>query len=107
MCGEDVLFSTGTDEHGSKVQAAAKAAGLSPQAQVDKISAGPVQFLLMRHFIKFDIILPFVEFRELFDELSISYDRFVRSTDERHKAVAQAVWRKLKVHSKLKYLHSQ
>lgn len=40
MCGQNVLLSTGTDEHGSKVQAAAKAAGVPPQTHVDQISSG-------------------------------------------------------------------
>jgi methionyl-tRNA synthetase len=66
--GDRVHFSTGTDEHGIKVAKAAKAAGLSPQKFVDQNATN---------------------FRASWDKLNISYDDFVRTTEERHKKNAQ------------------
>ncbi len=66
--GEKVLFTVGSDEHGEKVAQSAKAAGLSPQAYVDHMSA---------------------DFQKLMDLSLISYDRFVRTTDKDHIAAAQ------------------
>ena len=61
--GDDVFFLTGTDEHGLKVQRAAEAHGLSPREQADRTSA---------------------RFRDAWAELDISYDDFIRTTEERH-----------------------
>ena len=72
--GFDVFFLTGTDEHGQKVEAAARQAGLEPQAFTDKISA---------------------EFRTMADAMAISYDQFIRTTEERHKTACQALWQRL------------
>ncbi len=72
--GFDVHFLTGTDEHGQKVERAARDAGLEPQAFTDNISA---------------------RFRALADRMGVSYDDFIRTTEPRHKAGAQALWRRL------------
>jgi len=64
MRGDDVVFLTGTDEHGQKVERAAKAAGVSPQQYADHISA---------------------EYRRLWDQLDLRYDRFIRTTEWRHE----------------------
>ena len=72
--GYDVHFLTGTDEHGQKVERAARAAGLDEQAFTDAVSA---------------------QFRAMADRMGISYDDFIRTTDPRHKAGAQALWRRL------------
>ncbi|HQT67929.1 MAG: methionine--tRNA ligase [Rhodospirillales bacterium 20-60-12] len=72
--GFDVLFLTGTDEHGQKVEAAARAAGLEPQEFTDRISS---------------------QFRQMADALEISYDDFIRTTEDRHKRACTALWRKL------------
>jgi methionyl-tRNA synthetase len=72
--GEDVHFLTGTDEHGQKVEKAAQAAGLDPQAFTDRISG---------------------QFRDLFATLQISNDDFIRTTEARHKAGATALWERL------------
>lgn len=69
--GYDVLFLTGTDEHGQKIQRQAEAAGKSPQAFVDEI----VEWI-----------------KELWGELGISYDDFIRTTQERHKTVVQKIF---------------
>src|SRR5487761_2228394 len=71
--GFDVLFVTGTDEHGQKVEKAA-AAGLEPQAFTDKISA---------------------DFRDMADAMGISYDDFIRTTEERHKVSCAELWRRI------------
>ena len=73
--GFDVLFLTGTDEHGQKVAKAADEQGLAPQAFVDRIAA---------------------DFRALADALSISYDDFIRTTEQRHKVSCQELWRRLR-----------
>ena len=72
--GFEVFFLTGTDEHGQKVEQAALAAGVAPQAFVDRVSA---------------------EFRAMADALDISYDDFVRTTEPRHLAACAAFWRRM------------
>ena len=72
--GFDVRFLTGTDEHGLKIDQAARAAGKAPQAYVDEMVA---------------------PFRELDEALGISFDRFIRTTDADHKALAQALWQRM------------
>ena len=62
--GESVMFITGCDEHGQKIQRTAEAAGLSPQAHCDLISEG---------------------YRDLWNRWQISNDRFIRTTDPRHR----------------------
>jgi len=68
--GDDTRFLTGTDEHGEKIQQAADAAGLSPQAYTDEIAA---------------------KFKGTWDDLGIQYDEFIRTTEERHKKVVQDI----------------
>ena len=72
--GFDVRFLTGTDEHGLKIAQAARAAGKAPQAYVD------------------EMVVPF---QTLDAALSISFDRFIRTTDADHKALAQALWQRM------------
>lgn len=72
--GQEVFFLTGVDEHGQKVQQAAQARGLSPQAYCDELAA---------------------EWRAFVRKLGISNDDFVRTTEPRHQAVVQAVLKKL------------
>ena len=70
LAGMDVFFLTGTDEHGQKIEQAAKARGKSPKEYADEISA---------------------RFKDLWDEFEISYDKFIRTTDEDHmKGVQKA-----------------
>ncbi|MDP4738342.1 MAG: class I tRNA ligase family protein, partial [Cyanobium sp. MAG_216] len=64
LLGESVVFITGCDEHGQKIQRTAVAAGLSPQAHCDAISSG---------------------YRDLWQRWQISNDRFIRTTDPRHR----------------------
>jgi len=64
MRGYDVVLLTGTDEHGQKVERAAKVARVTPQAYVDRISG---------------------EYRRLWNELGLQIDRFVRTTDDAHE----------------------
>lgn len=73
--GYDVRFLTGTDEHGTKIQRSAEAAGLKPQEFVDKNSA---------------------KFKELKEILNLSWDDFIRTSDrERHWPGAQKLWQAL------------
>ena len=72
--GFDVRFLTGTDEHGLKIDQAARAAGKAPKAYVDEMVA---------------------PFQSLDDAMGISYDRFIRTTDEDHKALVQALWQRM------------
>ena len=69
LVGDDVLFLTGTDEHGQKVADAAARGGLSPRELADRNAA---------------------RFQEAWDAISISYDDFIRTTEERHYASVQA-----------------
>src|SRR3954467_6651670 len=75
MLGRDTWFLTGTDEHGQKIQRAAEAAGKSPQALTDEVSA---------------------EFRGLWDRMGISYDDYIRTTSERHKSGVQKLWKQIR-----------
>jgi methionyl-tRNA synthetase len=72
--GEDVLFTTGTDEHGQKVENSAKAAGVAPQAFCDRVSQ---------------------TFRAMNALLDIDTHDFVRTTDERHIRCATEVWNRI------------
>lgn len=69
--GDLVYFLSGSDEHGLKIQKAAEAAGLSPQAFVDEKA---------------------VVAKRLYEALDISIDRFIRTTDPDHIALVQAMW---------------
>lgn len=71
--GDEVFFSTGTDEHGQKIYDAAKKAGQEPQAYVDHFAA---------------------EYQTLKKALDLSYDTFIRTTDPVHVAAAQEMWRR-------------
>lgn len=74
MQGFDVMFLTGTDEHGLKIQQKATAAGVTPQQYVDNIVAG---------------------IKELWKLLNISNDRFIRTTDDYHVESVQKIFRTL------------
>ena len=74
MCGYDVYFQTGTDEHGQKIQEKAQAAGVTPQQFVDGVAA---------------------EIKRIWDVMNTSYDRFVRTTDPEHKKTVQKIFKKL------------
>lgn len=70
--GYDVYFQTGTDEHGEKIELKARENGVSPQEYVDKISS---------------------EVRNIWDLLNTTYDKFVRTTDEKHEKVVQHIFK--------------
>jgi methionyl-tRNA synthetase len=72
--GNEVLFSTGTDEHGGKNAEAAKKLGLTPGQFVDELSQNYI---------------------DLCSILDISYDRFIRTTSKQHQDGVQAIWRQL------------
>jgi methionyl-tRNA synthetase len=70
--GYRVMFLTGTDEHGQKVEKSARAAGLEPKAFTDKVSQN---------------------FRELAKAMNISNDDFIRTTEPRHYGASQGIWK--------------
>jgi methionyl-tRNA synthetase len=72
--GDDVLFLTGSDEHGQKIERIASSQGIEPKSYVDKIVDS---------------------FKVLWKRYNISYDDFVRTTDERHRRVVQEVFRRI------------
>lgn len=72
--GYDVKFLTGTDEHGQKIQRKAEEKGVSPKEYVDEIVAG---------------------IKELWKTLDISYDQFIRTTDDYHVAAVQKIFKRL------------
>jgi methionyl-tRNA synthetase len=82
--GYDVKFITGTDEHGQKVEKSARAAGMTTEAFVDKVSTN---------------------FRELAKAWRFSNDDFVRTTEPRHIESCQALWRALQERNEI-YLGS-
>ena len=75
MLGSDTYFLTGTDEHGQKIERAVEASGKTPQEFADEISA---------------------QFRALWDRMGLTYDDFIRTTSDRHKNGAQALFRKIR-----------
>ena len=77
MCGYDVMFLTGTDEHGQKIEEKAKAAGVTPQQFVDNIVEGKGGIL------------------DLWKLMNISNDRFIRTTDDYHVAAVQRIFKKM------------
>ena len=74
MQGFDVMFLTGTDEHGQKIELKAKEEGVTPKEYVDKIVA---------------------QFQDLWKLLDISNDRFIRTTDEKHVQAVQKIFHRL------------
>ncbi len=72
--GKDVFFLTGTDEHGQKIQRAAAAAGVTPKQYVDKLVD---------------------DLKRLWKRLDITYDKFIRTTDEYHEKAIQKIFKKL------------
>ena len=77
LTGYDVMFLTGTDEHGQKIEEKAKAAGVTPQQFVDRIVAGPGGIL------------------DLWKLMNISNDRFIRTTDDYHVTAIQRIFKKM------------
>jgi len=72
--GKQTIFSTGTDEHGTKIAQKAESLGITPTQLVDQMSQ---------------------EFRNLAQMLNISNDRFIRTTDKGHEQRAQLIWKAL------------
>ena len=72
--GYDVMFLTGTDEHGQKIEQVAAKAGVTPKEYVDGIAA---------------------KFRKLWKYVNVDYDRFIRTTDDYHEAAVQKIYEKL------------
>ena len=77
MQGYDVMFLTGTDEHGQKIEDKAKAAGKTPKEFLDEIVEGPRGIL------------------DLWKLMNISNDRFIRTTDDYHVAAIQKIFRRM------------
>jgi len=74
MRGFDVMYLTGTDEHGQKIQQKAQEKGITPQQYVDEIVSG---------------------IKDLWQKLDISYDDFIRTTENRHKKVVADIFERL------------
>ena len=77
MCGYDVMFLTGTDEHGQKIEEKAKEAQVTPQQFVDNIVEGPKGV------------------KDLWKLMNISNDRFIRTTDDYHVESIQRIFKKM------------
>ena len=77
LTGCDVMFLTGTDEHGQKIEDKAKAAGKTPKEFLDEIVEGPRGIL------------------DLWKLMNISNDRFIRTTDDYHVAAIQKIFRRM------------
>ncbi len=72
--GKDVFFLTGTDEHGQKIQQIAEAEGIEPKAYVDRIAG---------------------QIKDIADMLNVSYDKFIRTTDDYHVDAVKKIFKKL------------
>ena len=77
LTGYNVKFLTGTDEHGQKIEDKAKEAGVTPQKFVDDIVLGEGGVL------------------DLWKLMNISYDRFIRTTDDYHMAAIQKIFKRM------------
>ena len=77
LCGYDVMFLTGTDEHGQKIEDKAKEAGITPKQFVDNIVEGEKGV------------------KDLWKLMNISNDRFIRTTDAYHEKSIQRIFRKM------------
>jgi methionyl-tRNA synthetase len=75
LMGEDVFFLTGTDEHGQKVERAAHKAGLKPNQFADRVAQ---------------------QFKDLLPAVNIANDDFIRTTEPRHFAASQELWRRVR-----------
>ena len=80
LMGRDVRFQTGTDEHGLKMARKAEEQGKTPRELADEMSG---------------------HFRDLFDRLNISYDRYIRTTEPEHHTASQALWRAMEANGDL------
>lgn len=74
MTGYDVMFLTGTDEHGQKIQKIADECGVSPQSYVDNVVEG---------------------IKDLWKTMEISYDDFIRTTEDRHVKRVQEIFKRM------------
>ncbi len=74
MMGFDVYFLTGSDEHGQKIEQYAQQEGISPKEYVDRVSD---------------------QIKAVWDSMNVTYDRFIRTTDEDHVAAVQKIFRRL------------
>ncbi len=74
MQGYDVFMLTGTDEHGLKIEELAKEEGISPKEHVDRVAA---------------------EIKSICNLMNVSYDGFIRTTDEQHEKIVQKIFKKL------------
>ena len=72
--GYDVIFQTGSDEHGQKIELKAEEAGVTPKEFVDGVSA---------------------EIKRIWDLMNTSYDKFIRTTDEDHETQVKKIFKKL------------
>ena len=72
--GYDVLFQTGTDEHGQKIELKAEEAGITPKEFVDNVSS---------------------EIKRIWDLMNTSYDKFIRTTDDYHEKQVQKIFKKM------------
>lgn len=73
LVGKDVFFLTGTDEHGQKIEDCAKEKGVTPKEYVDSVAG---------------------EIRQIWDLMNISYDKFIRTTDDEHVKTVQKIFKK-------------
>jgi methionyl-tRNA synthetase len=80
MAGRDVFFQTGTDEHGLKMDQAARTRGIEPRALADEMAS---------------------YFKEMDDSLNISYDRFIRTSEPAHHRASQAIWQAMEANGDL------
>ncbi len=74
LLGEDTFFLTGTDEHGQKIERSAAAAGIPPHQFADQVSGA---------------------FKQLWDRMGLTYNRYIRTTDPAHKRGVQKLFREL------------
>ena len=74
LCGYDVFFQTGTDEHGQKIEKKAEEAGVTPMEYINPIIDNA---------------------KDLWKQLEISYDYFIRTTDESHVKAVQEIFKKM------------
>ena len=84
--GFDTYFLTGSDEHGQKIEKKAEEAGVTPKEYVDEIVLNKLGYI-----VNYQVL----NAKDLWKSLGITYDRFIRTTDEDHVKIVQTIFKKL------------
>jgi methionyl-tRNA synthetase len=91
-----IIFSTGTDEHGLKIERAATAAQMTPLEFCNQVSSKTLALIELMLLRRVAFLFLIGTFRTMFDQFSIQYTNYIRTTEEKHRQAVQHVWRELR-----------